>query len=81
MPWRVMKTIVQSQAVYSVGLIFNLVTFLANSNLVLVTNAILPPLIVRTPATSLYLPLLTNRSFPRVYRSRSSSPASASVKR
>ncbi|KAL1949662.1 hypothetical protein VTO73DRAFT_8543 [Trametes versicolor] len=44
-PWRVMKTIVQSQAVYSVGLIFNLVTFLANSNLVLVTNAILPPLI------------------------------------
>ncbi|OJT04214.1 hypothetical protein TRAPUB_5091 [Trametes pubescens] len=40
-----MKTIVQSQAVYTIGVIFNLVTFLAKSELVFVTNAILPPLI------------------------------------
>ncbi|KAL1943760.1 hypothetical protein VTO73DRAFT_4205 [Trametes versicolor] len=44
-PWRVMKTIAQSQAVYSIGVIINLVTYLANSDLVLVTNSILPPLI------------------------------------
>ncbi|KAL1943761.1 hypothetical protein VTO73DRAFT_4206 [Trametes versicolor] len=43
--WRVTKTIMHSQAVYTIAVIFNLVTFLANSNLVFVTNAILPPLI------------------------------------
>lgn len=41
-----MKTIVQSQAAYSAGVVFNLATYAARSNLVLVTNAILPPLIV-----------------------------------
>lgn len=45
-PWQVMKTIVQSQAAYSAGVVFNLATYAARSNLVLVTNAILPPLIV-----------------------------------
>lgn len=74
--WRVMKTIVQSQAVYTIGVIFNLVTFLAKSNLVFVTNAILPPLIVRI-TNRLYRPFLTSRSSTRVSRSRSSSPASA----
>ncbi|KAL1943774.1 hypothetical protein VTO73DRAFT_4219 [Trametes versicolor] len=44
-PWQVMKTIVQSQAAYSAGVVFNLATYAARSNLVLVTNAILPPLI------------------------------------
>lgn len=43
-----MKTIMQCQAAYSVGLLFNLAAFLANSELVVVTNAILPALIVRT---------------------------------
>ncbi|EIW52802.1 uncharacterized protein TRAVEDRAFT_53241 [Trametes versicolor FP-101664 SS1] len=43
--WRVMKSIIQSQAVYTIGVIFNLVTFLAKSNLVFITNAILSPLI------------------------------------
>lgn len=45
--WRVTKAIMHSQAVYTIAVIFNLVAFLANSNLVFVTNAILPPLIVR----------------------------------
>ncbi|KAL1943750.1 hypothetical protein VTO73DRAFT_4195 [Trametes versicolor] len=40
-----MKSIIQSQAVYTIGVIFNLVTFLAKSSLVFVTNAILSPLI------------------------------------
>lgn len=36
--WLVTKAIVHSQAVYTIGVIFNLVTFLANSNLVFVTS-------------------------------------------
>lgn len=43
-----MKTIVQSQSVYSIGVVFNLAAYAARSNLVLITNAILPQLIVRT---------------------------------
>ncbi|EIW52818.1 uncharacterized protein TRAVEDRAFT_75099 [Trametes versicolor FP-101664 SS1] len=43
--WRVMKTIVQSQSVYSIGVVFNLAAYAAHSNLVLITNAILPQLI------------------------------------
>lgn len=43
-----MKTIVQSQSVYSIGVVFNLAAYAAHSNLVLITNAILPQLIVRS---------------------------------
>lgn len=42
-----MKTIVQSQVVYSVGVILNLAANVAHSNLALLTSAILPPLLVR----------------------------------
>ncbi|KAI0363273.1 hypothetical protein BV20DRAFT_169115 [Pilatotrama ljubarskyi] len=43
--WRVMATIIQSEAVYSVAIVFNLVAYIARSELVLITLAVLAPLV------------------------------------
>ncbi|KAI0631561.1 hypothetical protein C8Q77DRAFT_144373 [Trametes polyzona] len=45
MHWRVMKTIIQSEIVYSVAVVLNLAAYVARSNLVLITFAALPPLV------------------------------------
>ncbi|EIW52804.1 uncharacterized protein TRAVEDRAFT_53243 [Trametes versicolor FP-101664 SS1] len=43
--WQVMKTIVQSQSAYSLGVIFNVVAFATHSNLAILTSAMLPTLL------------------------------------
>lgn len=53
--WRVMQTIIQSEAAYSVAVVFNLAAYVAKSNLVLITFAALPPLVVRVCEFRQYL--------------------------
>ncbi|EIW52803.1 uncharacterized protein TRAVEDRAFT_53242 [Trametes versicolor FP-101664 SS1] len=43
--WQVMKTIIQSEVAYSVGVILNLAAYVAHSNLAILTSAIIPPLL------------------------------------
>lgn len=51
--WRVMRTILHSEAAYSLGVVLNLAACAARSQLVLLTSCVLPPLIVRTPLSRL----------------------------
>lgn len=50
--WHVMRTILHSEAAYSLGVVLNLAACAARSQLVLLTSCVLPPLIVRTPSIS-----------------------------
>ncbi|KAI9058913.1 hypothetical protein FKP32DRAFT_1191096 [Trametes sanguinea] len=43
--WQVMKTIIQSEAIYSIGVIVNLVLYIVRSNAVFITFAALPALV------------------------------------
>lgn len=50
-----MQTIIQSEAAYSVAVVLNLAAYVAKSNLVLITFAALPPLVVRVYEFRQYL--------------------------